>query len=179
MTGSRDGCYDRGTYPYNTDSHKQHNEESGLSHLPVIVGMGGINAAGRTSGHQAFRRTVIDSLPQAEQQALLLSLAALMGLGHHRDGSWYNTAQEPVAAEQLVAECRGRILDHTLIRRIEDPASTMPACRPTAAPSSTCPTAWCFTFAAASCPTRCRPPGRSVRSTATRWRFRCLPASWK
>lgn len=121
MTGSRDGCYDRGTYPYNTDSHKQHNEESGLSHLPVIVGMGGINAAGRTSGHQAFRRTVINSLPQVEQQALLLSLAALMGLGHHRDGSWYNTAQEPVAAEQLVAECRGRILDHTLIRRIEDP----------------------------------------------------------
>ena len=31
-----------------------------MTALPVIVGMGGVNAAGRTSFHQGFRRIVID-----------------------------------------------------------------------------------------------------------------------
>jgi acetoacetyl-[acyl-carrier protein] synthase len=104
-----------------TDSHEQHNEESGLSHLPVIVGMGGVNAAGRTSGHQAFRRTVIDALPEAEQETLLLGLAALMGLGSYREGTWHDAAGNPVDAARLADTCRGQVLDHTLIRRIEIP----------------------------------------------------------
>ena len=33
-----------------------------MTALPVIVGMGGINAAGRTSFHQGYRRIVLDSL---------------------------------------------------------------------------------------------------------------------
>jgi acetoacetyl-[acyl-carrier protein] synthase len=121
MTASRSGCYDRQSYIYITDSHEQHNEESGLSHLPVIVGMGGVNAAGRTSGHQAFRRTVIDALPEAEQQALLLGLAAMMGLGTYREGTWYDATGNPVEAARLAENCRAQVLDHTLIRRIEDP----------------------------------------------------------
>lgn len=121
MTASRSGCYDRQSYIYITDSHEQHNEESGLSHLPVIVGMGGVNAAGRTSGHQAFRRTVIDALPEAEQQALLLGLAAMMGLGACREGAWYDATGTPVEAARLAENCRAQVLDHTLIRRIEDP----------------------------------------------------------
>ena len=36
--------------------------------LPVIVGFGGYNAAGRSSSHQAFRRIVLESLPKDEQQ---------------------------------------------------------------------------------------------------------------
>ncbi len=92
-----------------------------MSHLPVIVGMGGVNAAGRTSGHQAFRRTVIDALPEAEQEALLLGLAALMGLGSHREGAWFDAAGERIEASRLVERCRGQVLDHTLVRRIEDP----------------------------------------------------------
>ncbi|QOR41014.1 beta-ketoacyl synthase [Billgrantia diversa] len=83
--------------------------------------MGGVNAAGRTSGHQAFRRTVIDALPEAEQQALLLGLAALMGLGSCREGAWYDAAGNPIAASRLAENCRAQVLDHTLIRRIEDP----------------------------------------------------------
>ncbi|MFQ3789489.1 beta-ketoacyl synthase [Halomonas sp. A29] len=83
--------------------------------------MGGVNAAGRTSGHQAFRRTVIDALPEAEQQALLLGLAALMGLGSCREGAWYDASGNPIAAGRLAENCRAQVLDHTLIRRIEDP----------------------------------------------------------
>ena len=38
-----------------------------MSHLPVIVGFGGYNAAGRSSFHHAYRRTVLESL-NAEKQ---------------------------------------------------------------------------------------------------------------
>ena len=48
--------------------------------LPVIVSMGGVNAAGRTSGFQSFRRMVIDLLPEAEQQQTLVALAVMMNL---------------------------------------------------------------------------------------------------
>src|SRR5690554_7073083 len=100
--------------PITTRRHQQHNEEPGLSHLPVIVGMGGINAAGRTSGHQAFRRTVIDALPPGEQQTLLLGLATLMGLGSYREAGWHDAASQPIDAARLVEHYRGQILDHTL-----------------------------------------------------------------
>jgi acetoacetyl-[acyl-carrier protein] synthase len=36
------------------------------SRLPVIVGFGGVNAAGRVSFHHAYRRMVIDALGEAE-----------------------------------------------------------------------------------------------------------------
>lgn len=81
-----------------------------MSHLPVIVGMGGVSPAGRTSGHQAFRRTVLDALPADQQRQTIESLAALMHL------------IEPGDATALSAEAlRERVLKHTLIRRNEDP----------------------------------------------------------
>ena len=72
----------------------------GGQRLPVIVGFGGVNAAGRASGHHAYARTVFSALPDTLRQRTLGSLAALMGLG---DGA---------GREQYM-------LDHTLVRRIE------------------------------------------------------------
>ena len=46
--------------------------------LAVIAGFGGINAAGRSSGHHGYRRSVIDVLDEDRATATLLSLAALM-----------------------------------------------------------------------------------------------------
>ena len=68
--------------------------------LPVIVGFGGINAAGRASGHHAYSRMTWSALSSEQQVRTLDSLATLMGL----DGG---------------AEHEQHILDHTLIRRIE------------------------------------------------------------
>ncbi len=68
--------------------------------LPVIVGFGGINGAGRASGHHALARMAYTALPQAAQARTLASLAALMGLDDYRGREQY-------------------ILDHTLVRRIE------------------------------------------------------------
>jgi acetoacetyl-[acyl-carrier protein] synthase len=77
--------------------------------LAVIAGFGGINAAGRSSGHQGYRRTVIDSLDEDRATATLLSLAALMRIEGEID-----------------ADKRRHILEHTLVRGLErkflDPA---------------------------------------------------------
>ncbi len=50
-----------------------------MTHLPVIVGFGGINPAGRSSGHHAYRRLVIDKLGAEASDRTFAALAALMG----------------------------------------------------------------------------------------------------
>jgi len=50
-----------------------------LTHLPVIVGFGGVNPAGRSSGHHAYRRLVIDKLGAEASDRTFAALAALMG----------------------------------------------------------------------------------------------------
>lgn len=61
-----------------------------MQKLTVIAGFGGINTAGRSSGHQAFRRIVLDALSAQEQLDTLNALAQLMGLEQHSqiDESW-------------------------------------------------------------------------------------------
>ena len=71
--------------------------------LPVIVGFGGVNSAGRVSFDHAYRRLVIDALPEAERLLAYQGLATLMNL----DG---DPATEAV---------RRHINAHTLIRRVE------------------------------------------------------------
>jgi acetoacetyl-[acyl-carrier protein] synthase len=68
--------------------------------IPVIVGFGGINAAGRSSGHHAYGRMVYPALPAAQRQRTLASLATLMAIKSGNEREQY-------------------ILDHSLIRRIE------------------------------------------------------------
>jgi acetoacetyl-[acyl-carrier protein] synthase len=70
--------------------------------LAVIVGFGGINAAGRSSGHHGYRRTVLDWLDMGHSDATIQALAGLMGI------------------EGEIDEARRRhILEHTLIRGLE------------------------------------------------------------
>lgn len=97
------------------------NQQKGfaLSQLPVIIGMGGINAAGRTSGHHAFRRIVLDALPEHERQQTLLALASLTGRGHRtQDGAWCSAAGENLSASALLAQEAATLRNESLIRRI-------------------------------------------------------------
>lgn len=50
------------------------------SRLPVIVGFGGYNAAGRSSGHQAYKRMIFESLGSQQKAETVASLSSLMGL---------------------------------------------------------------------------------------------------
>ena len=51
-----------------------------MSRLPVIVGFGGINPAGRSSLHHGYRSTVIENLDEDARARTFRSLAALMNL---------------------------------------------------------------------------------------------------
>jgi len=51
-----------------------------MKKLPVIVGMGGMNAAGRTSGHHAYKRTVCDALFDHDMASTWQDLANRMGV---------------------------------------------------------------------------------------------------
>lgn len=64
--------------------------------LPVIVSMGGINSAGRSSMHHGYARMVVDALGARQRQTTLTALAQLTGQEGDRS-----------------------LLDGTLIRRIE------------------------------------------------------------
>jgi len=50
------------------------------SKLPVIVGFGGYNAAGRSSFHHGFRRCIFESLNSSEQDITAANLACMMNL---------------------------------------------------------------------------------------------------
>lgn len=76
-----------------------------MSNIPVIVGFGGVNTAGRSSFHHAYNRIVHDKLDAATQQRTFQSLAALMNLG--------------TSGGNFSAEQQQFMLDHTLVRRIE------------------------------------------------------------
>lgn len=87
--------------------------------LPVIVGFGGFNAAGRSSGHQGYRRMVLESLSEGERQETIVGLAVMMGLVRYENDS-YCDSDERVYSEAEIVECFGAaVLNGTLIRRIE------------------------------------------------------------
>ena len=74
-----------------------------MTALPLIVGFGGINAAGRSSDHQAFRRLIMDALTPSETARTVDQIGALIGLG----------------PDISMNEAQARhVLENTLIRRI-------------------------------------------------------------
>ena len=87
--------------------------------LPVIVGYGGFNAAGRSSFDQSYRRMVFESLSPAEQDKTLAGLAAMMNLVRWEDGHYIDESGI-VGGQHDVAERYGKqVLENTLIRQIE------------------------------------------------------------
>jgi acetoacetyl-[acyl-carrier protein] synthase len=98
------------------------------SSLPVIIGMGGINAAGRTSFHQGFRRIVIDKITAEARQETFVGLASLMKLVSNKNGKMVDEVGNEVLASEIEAKFGQQILDGTLIRKIEknhfDPDAT-------------------------------------------------------
>ena len=90
-----------------------------MTALPLIVGMGGVNAAGRTSFHQGFRRIIIDSLNNEARQETFLGLASLMKLISIENGQLVDQAGDVVAKQDIESRFGQQILDGTLIRKIE------------------------------------------------------------
>ena len=90
-----------------------------MSRLPVIVGFGGYNAAGRSSAHHGFRRTVIESMDSHSRQETLAGLAVLMKLITVVDGQYHSHAGSALSLSAIEADYGPQILASTLVRRIE------------------------------------------------------------
>jgi acetoacetyl-[acyl-carrier protein] synthase len=89
-----------------------------MSRLPVIVGFGGYNAAGRSSFHQSYQRMVIDSLSLTKRQETLAGLATMMGRVSYREGIYHNMSGDKLSLPDMLRLYEQNILDNTLVRRI-------------------------------------------------------------
>ena len=91
-----------------------------MARLPVITGFGGINAAGRSSGHHGYRRMVIDALPSDQVQATYNSLAALTGQLKKSEGKWTDGNSVEVNLDEYLAQLGPTLKQGTLIRGLEN-----------------------------------------------------------
>lgn len=87
--------------------------------LPVIVGFGGYNAAGRTSFHHGYKRLVIDSIDSTERNKTIAGLAVLMGYAKKSENGYIIGEQTGLSLEQTVELLETDVLANTLIRRID------------------------------------------------------------
>ena len=98
---------------------KQLNGSSCMANLPVITGFGGINAAGRSAGHHAYRRMVLDALPANKAKSTRLSLAALTGKLRFEGGQWLASNGETVEIDTFLSSISDQLDEQTLIRELE------------------------------------------------------------
>lgn len=89
-----------------------------MSNLPVIIGFGGVNPAGRSSFHHAYRRLVLDKITAGDAQETLLGLASLTGTIDNVKGNFVNKAGETLSRDELEIRYKPWLLNNTLIRKI-------------------------------------------------------------
>ncbi len=90
-----------------------------MARLPVVTGFGGINAAGRSSGHHAYRRMVLDTLPAHLAQQTYASLAALTGQLSKHNGEWKNADGDSVNLDSHIRQISDSLEQSSLIRQLE------------------------------------------------------------
>ena len=87
--------------------------------LPIIVGFGGYNAAGRSSSFQSYKRMILESLPEVEQVKTLAGLGCLMGLVKRNGDQYSNMEGRNLTAKEVAHHYSAAILDGTMVRKIE------------------------------------------------------------
>jgi acetoacetyl-[acyl-carrier protein] synthase len=96
-----------------------------LSNLPVIIGFGGINAAGRTSSHHGYRRLIVDHLETQSRLDTLTDLATLTNKATFQNGLYYIAGPgqgQGLTQAQLAQQLGDELKDATLIRPIRPEA---------------------------------------------------------
>ncbi|WP_394391886.1 beta-ketoacyl synthase [Shewanella woodyi] len=89
-----------------------------MSNLPIIVGYGGINAAGRSSFHQMYKRLVIDSLDEKQMLQTYVELALMMKLVTYKDGTYLSYDGQRLSLKDIQERFGKTIKENTLIREI-------------------------------------------------------------
>ncbi len=90
-----------------------------MSRLPVIIGFGGFNPAGRSSSHHGYRRLILDSLPDTIANETRASLATLMGLLRFSNGTWMDAGGQPVSLDSYLKQIDPVLKAGTLVRKLE------------------------------------------------------------
>ncbi|OUS13967.1 beta-ketoacyl synthase [Gammaproteobacteria bacterium 53_120_T64] len=90
-----------------------------MSILPVIVGYGGVNPAGRSSFDQGYRRMVLENLAQAEQDKTIVGLACMMKLVSWNGSAYEDGDGKALSIREISTRYTAEVCDKTLIRRIE------------------------------------------------------------
>jgi acetoacetyl-[acyl-carrier protein] synthase len=94
-----------------------------LSNLPVIIGFGGVNAAGRTSSHHGYRRLIADHLDTQSKLDTVTDLATLTNKATFSNGLYYLTGQtQGLTQAQLADQLTEEVHNATLIRPIRPEA---------------------------------------------------------
>lgn len=89
-----------------------------MSRLPVIIGFGGINSAGRGSFHHAYRRTIIDVLEPKAASETYLDLATLMGLIKYEGGRFLDSENSSCSPDAVREKFGPYITRNTLLRKM-------------------------------------------------------------
>ena len=90
-----------------------------MARLPIIAGFGGINAAGRSSGHHAYRRMVISAMSDSKARLTHSSLAALTGQLKKPGTQWQDFQGNAVEHAAFLAQLAPQLERTTLIRQLE------------------------------------------------------------
>jgi len=94
-----------------------------VSSLPVIIGFGGVNAAGRTSSHHGYRRLIADHLDKQSQLDTVTDLATLTNKATFSNGLYYLAGQtQGLSQAQLADQLTDELNQATLIRPIRPEA---------------------------------------------------------
>ncbi|MDG2250916.1 MAG: beta-ketoacyl synthase [Gammaproteobacteria bacterium] len=91
-----------------------------MTRLPIIAGFGGINAAGRSSGHHGYRRMVIEALSREKALETRAAIAALTGKLKRKNEGWVDNEGNAVNLASYITAISGELDQNTLIRELED-----------------------------------------------------------
>ena len=88
--------------------------------LPVIIGYGGINSAGRSSFNKFYQRLIFDVLNQSDRARTLVSLATMMGVVQAEAGVLKTRSGVEISEANIESHFGCRLLSQTLLRQIND-----------------------------------------------------------
>lgn len=92
-----------------------------MANLPTIIGFGGVNTCGRSSGHHGYRRQVLGSLSKQDASSTYAALAMMMGLVKNDNGIVVDKETNQAIDAHAIASKYGQwIEDNTLIRQLEN-----------------------------------------------------------
>lgn len=89
-----------------------------MQRLPVIVGFGGYNAAGRSSSHHGFRRMIIDALASEERYETIAGLAVMMGLVSFDGLDYRSGSGDKLSLSEVADQYWEEVRAGTLVRRM-------------------------------------------------------------